>query len=359
MAQDPGYLQSNFTSVEEILSDLHNWKEERDYYKTEVDFLRQKIHRIYSSPAWKISKPLRILNLIQRKFFPGTLEPLESIELQIETDGPTVYESCKGNIKFESPLIPLGSKPIAILAQWSTTAEIPISTVILIKEILKTGFDLILVSACEDEKRLAIPAEIADKITIIRKPNTGYDFGSWSVGLNLIPEGQLYNEFLILNDSLLGPFASIANIINELRTSPYDITGITDSLQTRYHIQSYLMHFKPNVLNHPKVKNFWMDIREQNQKQSVIQAYEIGLSRIAQSYGLHVGAIRPWNLIANYWDNPSVHGWKSVLERDIPFIKREVFRRFSELDKNELKKFISEKYRTPKLEIDAIFTSEN
>jgi lipopolysaccharide biosynthesis protein len=115
-----------------------------------------------------------------------------------------------------------------------------------------------------------------------------------------------------------------------MNDSSYDITGITDSLQHRYHIQSFMMHFKNDSLSSKSMIDFWGNIRSQNNKFDVVLAYELGLTSRAQGNGLYVGAIFPWNLLVDYWENTSVQGWKRLLDLGYPFIKREVTRSLSQ-----------------------------
>jgi lipopolysaccharide biosynthesis protein len=174
-----------------------------------------------------------------------------------------------------------------------------------------------------------LDSEILNKVTILRKPNVGYDFGSWSVGLLTFPEICQAKEVLLLNDSNSGPFGALGELLNKMNESPYDITGITDSLQHRYHIQSYMMHFKNNSLKNKAMVAFWQNIRSQSKKFDVVLAYELGLTSRAQGNGLYVGAVYPWNILIDYWENASVKAWERLLDLGYPFIKREVVRSFT------------------------------
>ena len=71
---------------------------------------------------------------------------------------------------------------------------------------------------------------------------------------------------------------------------------------------------------------FWQNIRSQNDKFDVVLAYELGLTSRAKGNGLLVGAIYPWNLLVDYWENASVKAWQRLLDLGYPFIKREVTR---------------------------------
>ena len=79
-------------------------------------------------------------------------------------------------------------------------------------------------------------------------------------------------------------------------------------------------------------------------KNEVILKYELGLTRTAQLSGLYVGALFPWNLIVKPGSNPSLSGWKRLIELGFPFLKKESVRRGSSKEKSEIKQFISSNF---------------
>jgi lipopolysaccharide biosynthesis protein len=171
------------------------------------------------------------------------------------------------------------------------------------------------------------------------------------------PEIKHADEVLILNDSNAGPFGSLKETLRSMRNSPFDITGITDSLQIRYHIQSYFMHFKNGTMQKDEMWEFWSNIRHQDDKQGVIHAYELGLTSRAQSSGLFVGALYPWNLITDYWENPTIHGAERLIDLGLPFVKREILRNSSSKEIEKLKLMISNKFELDLLEIQKFFSN--
>jgi hypothetical protein len=70
----------------------------------------------------------------------------------------------------------------------------------------------------------------------------------------------------------------------------------------------------------------------------VIKSYELGLTAKAQAANLFVGALYPWNLVGQYWHNPSVDRWMRLIDLGFPFVKREVVR---EANSKTLKSLVS------------------
>ena len=269
-----------------------------------------------------------------------------------------VYEEVKDKIYFEAENANLDASKIAILAQWSKSEQLAYRTQILIQELLDCGFQVVLVSACESKERLIASPKLLNRITVLRKPNFGYDFGSWSVGLQAFPEIALADEVLLLNDSLIGPFGKLNDILNKMKKSPYLVTGLTDSIEICYHIQSYMMHFKDGSLRDSVLRNFWHDVRHENSKDDVIRNYEVGLSRLALENGIYIGAVFPFNLTPNRWGASSISNVNSLLDQGFPFVKSHLLNEISTEMVVQLKDKIFRTYDLSYEEVQALFNAD-
>jgi hypothetical protein len=328
---------SDFESLDELRLELGNAVSERDSWRTQAHLHEKHLNRILTSPAWKITKPFRIVNLIAWKVKPS-LKHVETQNWIPDSKGKTVFDIVKNESTFECNNAKLDVERIAYFAQWSSSEKVSTSTQRLIKELMEFGYSVVLISACESPKPLDIDDDIRQKITIIRKPNIGYDFGSWSVAMQLLPTSRSAGHVIVVNDSLVGPFTGLYDLFSALESSPYDVTGITDSIQMRHHVQSYLLHFKNGSFQNPGIVDFWNNIFVQEDKMEVIKSYELGLTAKAQAANLFVGALYPWNLVGQYWHNPSVDRWMRLIDLGFPFVKREVVR---EANSKTLKSLVS------------------
>ena len=320
----------------EIISRIAELSAERDTWRMHAQLSENHLNRILQSPAWKLTKPFRILNLIAWKLNPKS-RYVEKKSWEPKKSGQTVFELVRSSLVIEENNADHNAAKIALFAHWSSREVVSLSTQILVSNLLDSGYQVILISACESPAPLVIDAKIKERITIVRKANLGYDFGSWSTGIQLFPEVVGAEHVIIVNDSLIGPFDdSFSEIIEELESAPFDLTGISDSIQMRHHIQSYLIHFKQEAFAKPAIQKFWKEIYLQDEKMDVVEAYEIGLTATAQANKLFVGALFPWNLVGQYWQNPSVDNWERLLDLGFPFIKREVARESREAKNKSL-----------------------
>jgi len=321
------------------LKDLPEFRE----MKMRAEAAEAKLRRIYNTPIWRLSKPLRksyarlsqsILKRKEKRFI-FTADPNEGIPVINLVKEKVTLESNNANLKHHR---------IAVVAHYSQSDRVTESLAKYLNCLLDNSYSVILVSASESPDELIIDKNLKEKISILRKPNLGYDFGSWAVVLDKFPEILSAEKLLLTNDSLIGPMSDFSAIIKDLEESPFDITGITDNLQLQYHIQSYLMLFKSTALKNLNIQNFLKSVVHLGLKNDVILKYELGLTRTAQLSGLFVGAIFPWNIIVQPGKNPSLAGWKRLIDLGFPFLKREAVRLASHSEVKLMTQYIQEKY---------------
>ena len=321
--------------------------------KMRAEAAEAKLRRIYNTPIWRASKPIRKIYAKLNIFIEKISEKKFEFELN-PAEGTPVVELITGKIRFEAENANLKASAIAIVAHYSKSPKISESLKKYLRELINNFFEIILVSACESEMDIALDEDLKSKITIIRKPNLGYDFGSWATALSELPEIFNCDELLLTNDSLIGPFDDISQLLDSLRSSNFDITGLTDSNQLQYHIQSYMIHLKKSAVTNTNIQKMLNSVVHLALKNDVILKYELGLTRTAQLSGLFVGAVFPWNLVVGPEKNPSLVGWERMLELGFPFLKREAVRLASSTEKKKMLNVISAKYPASNFAISEI-----
>jgi len=197
---------------------------------------------------------------------------------------------------------------------------------------------------------------ITKNIEVIERENVGYDFYSYKVG---VEHGYTedVNSILICNDSVFGPLYDINSIYNSMQNDSNDIVAISDNNEFIYHLQSYFVIFKENVIKDKSFKKFWNDVKILSGRDEVIQTYELGMSKYFIENGYKLGAYnkllpsclnvilygqkKQWMLARcfRYFRkgmfqeasaiNVTHHLWEHLITRcNFPFIKREL------IDKN-------------------------
>ncbi len=129
-------------------------------------------------------------------------------------------------------------------------------------------------------QRMPDLSEDFKKVTLLRRPNIGYDFYSYRVGMKLsLAEPDVKGIFL-LNSSLFlldsGKFRKLLQNMTEARRTSA-VRGLTSSMQFGWHIQSYLMYFDLRYLPKKWLQNYFDKIEPANTKFEIILRYEVGL----------------------------------------------------------------------------------
>ena len=344
------------------ISELDAWKRRALSLELTEQYLREKLHikevqleAIRKSPAWKLSKPLRVLNLIAWRFRPD-LKNIPELEVSatLNTTGDTVVQQQSKLAFFEVLNFDLNDtdKRYAFVASYLVSPQISESLQSTIKSLIDQGFKTVLIAASDFQEPIIVSSELMKSVSIIRKPNLGYDFGSWAIANALVPNARHSEEVLLINDSLYfdsGKAHLFAEAVRASNKSPFDVTSITDSLLHSYHLQSYFLHFKNGAFGFKEIQRFMNQVRPQQDRDAVIFAYEIGFSVMARRFGITIGAIYPWNSFKSDQGNASIHSWHELMNLGWPFIKKEVFKSKS---KSECEKIFK------KLENESNFSSQ-
>jgi lipopolysaccharide biosynthesis protein len=155
----------------------------------------------------------------------------------------------------------------------------------------------------------------------IQRPNTGYDFGSWLVGLNHINVTTM-DQVLFLNSSILGPFHFDENFWEHVFSESYDSFFIASSLQIREHFQSYFWRVSGSIANNKEFRKFLEKPLKVNVRENAIREKELRFGKKIASIGLKYKVLFPYGSTCHPFENPSLKGWERMLAGGFPFIKK-------------------------------------
>lgn len=211
---------------------------------------------------------------------------------------------------------------VAVVAHWSTRERLSRSVEELVRQLADHAYHVLLVSTAEVAAPLAWSGSRPAAVTVLRRPNLGYDFGSWATALHRYPRLAASGCVLLVNDSLAGPFAALDGLLERFQGSQADVWGLTDTTQFGHHLQSYCLGFRRGCLQEPPLRRFWHDIRVERSKEDVIWRDEIGLGRLLQREQFVTEAAFPYRTVVADGENPTIMGWRKLLEAGFPFVKR-------------------------------------
>jgi hypothetical protein len=182
---------------------------------------------------------------------------------------------------------------VAVMAHWSVDPEPSRSVVTMLGELAAGGYETVLVSAAEVAGPIGRACswapgepEMARGTTVLRRANVGYDFGSWAAALEAFPGIRQAPRVLLVNDSLIGPFSTLAPILADFEACETPVWGLSGSLQHRPHVQSFFVGYRDGVLDSPPMRGFWTDIRVEARKSKIVRYDELGLSEALDEAGI-------------------------------------------------------------------------
>jgi lipopolysaccharide biosynthesis protein len=215
---------------------------------------------------------------------------------------------------------------VAVVAHWASDSRVDRSATTLVNALMASRYAVVFVSASEGEGHLAWTDGRPAGITVLRRPNVGYDFGSWATAIDRYPIIGSSARVLLVNDSLVGPFESIATLLDGFHKSKADVWGMTDTTQFAYHLQSYCLGFGGHALREPPIARFWSNVRAVTSRDEAIWDNEIALGRLLGREHFTMEAAIPYWRVVSDGQNPTILGWRRLLDAGFPFVKRQLLR---------------------------------
>lgn len=235
---------------------------------------------------------------------------------------------------------------LCLFAHYATTGRIEPYVRYHLKALKELGVSTIFISTDESlSEHAAEPIKDHVSLILVRK-NIGLDFGSWYEGLRRAGEAIRFRRLILTNDSVYGPLFDLKPVFADMEARGYDAWGITDSLQIRWHLQSYFLVLNNPVLGSAPFRRFWNRLRFFRNKDNIINFYEIGFSRMLRRAGFRIGAYCRLNdLIRRHsdetgprapvrrdgpktgwfirlWINPTLYYWRRlILRARCPYLK--------------------------------------
>ena len=234
--------------------------------------------------------------------------------------GQKVIDLCKGQVVVNSASDVVIRDKVVLYAHHSNDNRLTKSVLKQLENWHDCGWPVVVVDSSED-KNLPWPKYVS----VIHKPNIGFDFGSWSVALHAMPRLLHVKKILFANSGVVGPFWSFANLLRDFEETDADVWGLTTNSDIDWHIQSYWFGFSNETLSREPMKEFWENVKVEPSKTHVIVRYEVGMSRLIRSQGWSTRVVYPYEAVgvASGIDTGTFN-WDRLLDMGLPFVKRRV-----------------------------------
>ncbi|MEM7183627.1 MAG: rhamnan synthesis F family protein [Spirochaetota bacterium] len=180
---------------------------------------------------------------------------------------------------------------LCVFSHFDSSNTIHPYVVYYIKCLYELDFDIVFVSTSKELSEKEIGKLDKYIFSCLHRTNVGYDFGSWKVGLFSVAYKE-YKEILFANDSVYGPLFDLRAVFAEMDSLKSDIWGITDSWSIQFHLMSYFIVYRENVIQSKIFDDLWKSIvfLPRFFKSFIIKKYEIGFSQIYLKHGYNLQA---------------------------------------------------------------------
>ena len=225
----------------------------------------------------------------------------------------------------------LADREVCLFTLYSAEGRIYDHVLNYLHALKREGLALVVVIATEGlNEPLSADLDMIDGI-LVRK-NHGWDFAAWATALAVFPDLWAARLLVLANDSVYGPIQQegLSSILRSGRASPRHVVALTDSYQAKRHLMSYFTVVTSSGLKHPAVRAFWQAVRSHRDKQTVIDEYEIRSIERWEKAGVTFDVMFPTSPTSNQPLNPTLDGWRNLIERGFPFVKVQLLRDFAD-----------------------------
>ena len=201
---------------------------------------------------------------------------------------------------------------VTVMAGFSHSDRLSPVTERWIRALRAVSDQLVLVFDQDRLTSLEASFEGDDSLHVLMERHGAYDFGSYQRGLRLLREQGLLDHashLLLCNDSVAGPMTDLSAVISKMvetsvvepsdRDESVPVWGLSDCELYSPHLQSYFLLMGKEVAQQPSIVEFFESVVPQPSRHDVIQAYELGFSRLLARLGLKW---RAWLPIAEMLD---------------------------------------------------------
>lgn len=173
--------------------------------------------------------------------------------------------------------------------------------------------------------------EYADEIYY--RENKGFDAGGFKDALCGYIGWQRvlsFDEVVLVNDSMFGPFRSMESIFQEMDRKALDFWGLGKSKDNFFleHIQTYFLTIRSKMLHDCRFKEYWEAMPYYDTLGEVVNKYEVKFTEYFSSFGYKYDVLG--DMESNYSEiNPGNHylqygaiQYELIKKRNFPFLKR-------------------------------------
>jgi lipopolysaccharide biosynthesis protein len=256
---------------------------------------------------------------------------LQRYEQCIETLNQGLLPATAARVNVVMPMRAGAGTELCLFVTHATQPALKAHVVTHVEHLLEAGFRVALIVNTD----LALDAIQVEPPLLARldalyvRQNVGFDFAAWAHGWSLCGSPAGLDRLLWVNDSIVGPLSNPAFtvLMQRLRASSADMVGLTESVQSRHHLQSFFLAFGRRALQSAALRDILDHMYALPTKEMVIDAYETRITQRLRTAGLTVEALFPALDDDRWSSNDTFYHWADLIRAGFPFIKTSVLPR--------------------------------
>ena len=182
-------------------------------------------------------------------------------------------------------------KVATVIAHFDYRGRFDSSFIRQVKHLQQLTNVVVVVSCSKNTNAQDLPPQTI----LIERPNYGYDFFSYRVGIEyLVKKSINFDQIILTNSSYYVLDAEIFSLAVKSAIqlcTPMSVVGFVVSKQIQTHLQSWFLVFDKSVITKKTIFSFFENIRLHSNKQEVILNYELGLSSILVKSGFTLKSV--------------------------------------------------------------------
>jgi hypothetical protein len=229
----------------------------------------------------------------------------------------------------------LGGERVCLFVSFAPDGQLLPYTLRYLSELKAQGFQTVLVLNEVGQHHLPTEALGLARVVMLRD-NVGFDFGAWRDAVSHLPSVWSAEIILFANDSIVGPFHDLTQIVDRISESTAPLFFATESEFALAHFQSFFWGLKGAGLSNEAVRLFLASVMDVKDKTAAIFLYEVFFRYVCEKLGsLESFCLFPLADLTGVDSstrstfNPTHHLWRELLRSGFPFIKADFCRKNS------------------------------
>ncbi|WP_139281450.1 hypothetical protein [Muricoccus roseus] len=240
---------------------------------------RKRLRAFIRRPRFRNSLLRAALSLLTERLRAARLDFAQRLD-----GGPRIRSIRPGAVPLD------GARRVAIYIHYAPVPAVSRMVLAQVDAYRDQGFAVVFVSMSPGLPADALPGLEARCALVVERRNYGLDFGAWHDVLpEVLARAPRPSELLLVNDSLCGPFRTLAPAMEAMRAAPEGLYGLTENLAPAPHLQSYFLLARGERAV-ADMAAFLLRHRVTADKRRTIRAGEVGLSAWMRGHGHPVAA---------------------------------------------------------------------